>query len=122
MINLLYVASGGAIGAVLRYLISNFYKYYFPNFPIGTLFINFLGSFLIGVLATSFESNEVSSIFIKYFIIIGILGSFTTFSAFSIESVQLINDKKILLSLFYIFISIFLCISGAFFGYNINKI
>ena len=122
MINLFYVASGGSIGAVLRYLISNFYRFYFPNFPFGTLFINVLGSFLIGILASNLESRGISYIFIKYFLIIGILGSFTTFSTFSLETIQLVNDKKLFLSLVYIFLSISLCIFGAFFGFNINKI
>ena len=122
MINLFYVASGGAVGAVLRYLTSNFYKFYFPNFPIGTLFINFIGSFLIGILASNLESRGTSYIFIKYFLIIGILGSFTTFSTFSLETIQLVNDKKLFLSLVYILLSISLCIFGAFFGFNINKI
>ena len=122
MINLIYVASGGAVGAVLRYLTSNFYRFYFPNFPIGTLFINFIGSFLIGILASNLESRGTSYIFIKYFLIIGILGSFTTFSTFSLETIQLANDKKLFLSLVYIFLSISLCIFGAFFGFNINKI
>ena len=122
MINLFYVASGGAVGAVLRYLTSNFYKFYFPNFPIGTLFINFIGSFLIGILASNLESRGTSDIFIKYFLIIGILGSFTTFSTFSLETIQLVNDKKLFLSLVYILLSISLCIFGAFFGFNINKI
>ena len=121
MINLIYVASGGAVGAVLRYLTSNFYRFYFPNFPIGTLFINFIGSFLIGILASNLESRGTSYIFIKYFLIIGILGSFTTFSTFSLETIQLVNDKKLFLSLVYILLSISLCIFGAFFGFNINK-
>ena len=122
MINLFYVASGGSIGAVLRYLTSNFFRFYFPNFPFGTLFINFLGSFLIGILASNLENKGVSYLFIRYFLIIGILGSFTTFSAFSLETIQLVNDKKLFLSLVYIFLSISLCILGAFFGFNINKI
>ena len=122
MINLFYVASGGSIGAVLRYLTSNFFRYYFPNFPFGTLFINFLGSFLIGILASNLENKGTSYLFIRYFLIIGILGSFTTFSTFSLEAIQLINDKKLFLSLVYIFLSIFLCIFGAFIGFNINKI
>ena len=122
MINLIYVASGGAVGAILRYLTSNFYRFYFPNFPIGTLFINFIGSFLIGILASNLESRGTSYIFIKYFLIIGILGSFTTFSTFSLETMQLVNDKKLFLSLVYVFLSISLCILGAFFGFNINKI
>jgi CrcB protein len=122
LIQLIYVASGGAVGAVLRYLTSNFYKFYFPNFPIGTLFINFIGSFIIGILASNLESRGASYIFIKYFLIIGILGSFTTFSTFSLETIQLVNDKKLFLSLVYIFLSISLCIFGAFFGFNVNKI
>ena len=122
MISLFYVASGGSIGAVLRYLISNFYRFYFPNFPFGTLFINFLGSCLIGVLASSLENKGTSYLFIRYFLIIGILGSFTTFSTFSIEVIQLINEKKLFFSLVYIFLSITLCIFGAFFGFNIKKI
>ena len=122
MINIFYVASGGSIGAVLRYLTSNFFKFYFPNFPIGTLFVNFIGSFLIGILASNLENKGTSYEFIKYFLIIGILGSFTTFSTFSLESIQLINDKKLFLSLVYIFLSISLCIFGAFFGFNVNKI
>ena len=122
MINLFYVAIGGSIGAVLRYLTSNFFRFYFPNFPFGTLFVNFIGSFLVGILASNLESRGTSYIFIKYFLIIGILGSFTTFSTFSLETIQLVNDKKLFLSLVYIFLSISLCILGAFFGFNINKI
>ena len=122
MIKLIYVASGGAVGAILRYLTSNFYRFYFPNFPIGTLFINFIGSFLIGILASNLESRGTSYIFIKYFLIIGILGSFTTFSTFSLETIQLVNDKKLFLSFVYIFLSISLCVFGAFFGFSINKI
>ena len=122
MIKLIYIASGGAIGAVLRHLISNFYKFYFPNFPIGTLFINFIGSFIIGVLASNLENKGTSYVFIQYFLMIGVLGSFTTFSTFSLETIQLVNDKKLFLSLVYIFLSISLCIVGAFFGLNINKI
>ena len=122
MINLVYVASGGALGAVLRYLTSNFFRFYFPNFPIGTLFINFLGSFLIGILASNLENKGASYLFIRYFLMIGVLGSFTTFSTVSLEVIQLIDDKKLFLSLVYIFLSISLCIFGAFFGFNINKI
>ena len=122
MINILYVALGGAIGALLRYLTSNFFKILFPNFLLGTFFVNILGSFLIGFLVSSLENKIPYDNFIKYFLIIGVLGSFTTFSAFSIEVVELYNNNKILLSLAYIFTSLFFCISAAYVGYNINKI
>ena len=121
MVNLIYLALGGAIGAILRYIISIFSKYYFPFFPFGTLFINFFGCFLIGILASNLDNQGQSTTFIKYFLIIGFLGSFTTFSAFSLETIQLFNDKKIFLSLIYILLSIFLCIFGTSIGYLINK-
>ena len=93
-----YVAGGGALGASLRFLISNVCKDYFPYFPIGTLFVNVLGSFFIGLLVGYLNSREISEIFFKYFLIIGLLGSFTTFSAFSIETIELIKEGKISLS------------------------
>ena len=95
MINLFYVACGGSIGAILRYLTSNFYRFYFPNFPFGTLFINFFGSFLIGIFASNLENKGASDLFIRYFMMIGVLGSFTTFSTVSLEVIQLIDDKKL---------------------------
>ena len=122
IIKIIYIAIGGSLGSILRFLFSNFCKLYFPFFPIGTLLINVLGSFFIGLLISFLNNKEVSEIFIRYFLIIGLLGSFTTFSAFSFETIQLIYDKKVFLSLVYIFLSIFLCIVGAFFGFNINKI
>lgn len=119
---MIYIAVGGALGSILRYIISVFFKYYIPNFPFGTLFVNFTGSLLIGILV-SYSQNQLSNpLFVKYFLIIGFLGSFTTFSAFSLESIEMINDKKIFLSIIYIFFSIFLCILGAGIGYLINKI
>ena len=67
-------------------------------------------------------NKSVSEDFIKYFFIIGILGSFTTFSTFSLETVELLVDKKFLLAFFYIFLSLFLCLSFTFLGLNLNKI
>jgi len=122
LINLIYVVSGGAIGASLRYFSSIFFKFFSPNFPLGTLFVNILGSFLIGVLISNLENNFFSENFIKYFLIIGLLGSFTTFSSFSIEAIELYNNKKLLFSIFYVIVSVFSCIIAAYAGYNINKI
>ena len=122
MINLIYVASGGAFGAILRLFTSNFYKLYFPNFPIGTLFINFLGSFLIGFLGSRLENNGTPSVFIEYFLIIGLLGSFTTFSAFSIETIELIKEGKISLSLLYVLLSFILSIFAAIIGLSLFKL
>ena len=122
MINLVYIATGGAIGAVLRYFVSLIFKYYNPFFPISTIVVNFIGSFLIGFLVSNLLNNGLNTIFIKYFLIIGLLGSFTTFSAFSLETIQLFDDKKYALSLIYILASVILCILGAGLGYYFNKV
>ena len=121
MFNLLLVASGGAIGAVLRYLLTNISKLLFASSIYGTISVNIVGSFLIGYFITSNAVNSLSENFIKFFIIIGLLGSFTTFSAFSYEVVDLINSKKYITSFTYIFISIFICIISAYLGTLINK-
>ena len=122
MYNFVLVACGGAIGTTLRYFISNFFKFFYPNVPLSTLFVNIAGSFFIGLLMSFLHNSETSQNFIKYFIIIGLLGSFTTFSTFSYEIIELFNNKKIILPTFYICISVSTCIFFCFIGYNINKI
>ena len=121
MSNLILIAAGGAIGSSLRYICSNIIKYIYTHFSFGTLFVNVLGSFFIGILMSYLKKNGVSENFIKYFLIIGLLGSFTTFSAFSFEIIELLNNKKFLISIFYILISVFLCITFTYLGYNLNN-
>lgn len=115
-INILFVAFGGAIGASLRFFVSVFFKNYFPFFPFGTLLVNVIGSLIIGVLFSYLHSKEISETIYKYFLIIGVLGSFTTFSAFSLETVEFMKDGKIFLSLLYVFLSICLTISATYVG------
>ena len=115
------VATGGALGAILRYLLTNISKSMFASSIYGTISVNILGSFLIGYFITSNAGNNLSENFVKFFLIIGLLGSFTTFSAFSYEVVELINSKKYISSFIYIFISIFICILSAYLGTLLNK-
>ena len=121
MFNLILVATGGALGAVLRYLLSNVSKTLFVSSIYGTISVNIIGSFLIGYIITSDFGNKLSENFIKFFLIIGLLGSFTTFSAFSYEVLDLINSKKYFSSFSYIFISIFICVISAYSGTLLNK-
>ena len=116
------VATGGALGAILRYFLTNISKLIFASSVYGTISVNILGSFLIGYIITSNFGNNLSENFIKFFLIIGLLGSFTTFSAFSYEVVELINSKKYISSLIYIFISIFICVISAYLGTLLNKL
>ena len=83
MINLIFVATGGATGAILRYILTNLSKTIFTSSIYGTLTVNIIGCFLIGYLVTSDFSKNINENFVKFFLIIGLLGSFTTFSAFS---------------------------------------
>ena len=116
------VATGGALGAVLRYILTYFCKIFFVSSIYGTISVNIIGSFLIGYFITSKIGNNLSENFIKFFIIIGLLGSFTTFSAFSYEVIDLLNSKKYVISFTYIFISIFICIIAAYLGTLLNKL
>ena len=119
--NILYIAAGGAFGSVIRYIITYFFKIFYPNFPIGTLLINVLGSFLIGLLVSYMQNSNISENIFKYFLIIGLLGSFTTFSAFSIETLELFRQEKIILSFIYVISSITLTLCAAYVGFIILR-
>ena len=124
MLNFLFVAIGGSIGASLRYFAYLFFKnYLLSNYLfLSTLFVNIVGSFLIGYTIMLMETKNLSEDFIRYFLIIGVLGSFTTFSTFSIESVDLLLSKKFFNAFFYMFLSLSLCLLFTFIGLNFNKI
>lgn len=92
---LIFIAVGGAGGALLRYLISGWaYTILGDGFPWGTLVVNLLGSFLIGFLWQIFEFVNISPE-MRSLIFIGGLGAFTTFSTFAFESLNLIRDGNI---------------------------
>jgi len=121
LLNIILVATGGAAGAILRYFLTNLSKTIFTSSIYGTLTVNIIGCFFIGYLITSDLSKNINENFVKFFLIIGLLGSFTTFSAFSLEVVNLIISKKIFMAFIYVSISIFVCILFAYLGMLINK-
>ncbi len=99
MTKLLLIAAGGALGALLRYAVSGMaYRVLGASFPWGTLAANLLGCFLIGLLWALSERAPFSP-HSTAFVFTGILGAFTTFSTFSLETVNLLRDGQWLLGL-----------------------
>ena len=86
------------------------------------MIVNVIGSFFIGYIIMLIGSKNIPQDFIKYFFIIGVLGSFTTFSTFSLESIDLLINKKFTQAFLYMFLSLSLCLSFTFIGLNLNKI
>jgi fluoride exporter len=94
MMRLAFVAAGGAVGAVLRYLVSGaVHSLMGPVFPWGTLSVNLIGCFAIGVLWGLFDATTVSPN-VRAGVLLGILGSFTTFSTFGFESLNLLRSGE----------------------------
>lgn len=95
MNGLIYVALGGALGASARYGLANAAaRVSGPGFPVGTLAANIVGSFAMGVLAAWLAAKVSGAENMRLFLGVGLLGGFTTFSAFSLEAVTLIEKKS----------------------------
>jgi len=103
MMNILLVALGGAIGSVSRYLVGTVtLRLYGPAFPWGTLAVNIVGSFAIGVLAELIARRFDASPELRLLLVTGFLGGFTTFSAFSLDAIVLLERGNLLLAAGYI--------------------
>jgi len=110
---ILSIACGGAIGAVSRYILSSVVQNMTSNsFPYGMLLCNILGSMILGILYDSLSKGSFFSENIKLFIQVGILGSFTTFSAFSLESFLMFEKGDYSSAIIFILLSVILSIAG----------
>ncbi len=108
---LLAIAGGGAIGAVLRYLVGlASLKFLGSSFPYGTLSVNVIGSFVMGASVAYFAHHWNPPQEVKAFLIVGLLGAFTTFSNFSYDIINLWDRGEIMLPVFYMLASVFLSI------------
>lgn len=100
---LLVIAIGGAIGAVLRYSVSGLtYNYLGSGLPVGTIGVNLIGSFIVGLLFDPLQKLDAQT---KQFVFIGLFGAFTTFSTFAIETINLIRDSEYVRAFLNIIIS-----------------
>ncbi len=114
MQKIFYVGVGGCIGAVLRYLISS--KIGEAQIPLGTLFVNVLGGFLIGMIMEICISTEFVSPNMRLFLTTGVLGGLTTFSTFSYETVQLFSNGDMKHGILNICLNLLLCLGGVLLG------
>lgn len=118
----LAVAFGGAIGSVARYLAGHgSAKLFGLGFPWGTLIINIVGSFLIGVFAESFALRWDAPQAVRVFLTVGICGGFTTFSTFSLDAFVLIERGELWPAAAYIVGSVALSIGGLFAGLHLMR-
>ncbi len=120
---ILIVGAGGFVGAILRYLFSKWITLLVGNIiPFGTLFVNVVGSFALGYIHTlSVERLSIGGD-MRLFIEVGILGAFTTFSTFSIETLHLFEDGAYMLALLYMFLNLFISLVAAFMGIHFARI
>lgn len=122
MSKILFILTGGALGALMRYLVSNlFYALMGSLLPWGTLAVNVIGSFLIGFLFEAFQLLLVAHHNLRTFVFIGFLGAFTTFSTYSLETLNLLRNTQYRLALSNILLNNILCLLFVILGFVLSK-
>ena len=120
--NLAAVATGGALGSGLRYMVQTVtHSMLGHDFPYGTLMVNTVGSLLIGYLALALPELDESAPYLRLLIITGVLGGFTTYSAFSIDTLQLIQDGQLSKAGLNIIFTLSTCFVAVWGGYLLGR-
>jgi CrcB protein len=123
MRTILIIGLGGFTGSILRYLISGWILRLLdtPLFPYGTLGVNVLGCLAIGLLGGWADNAELFSPAARAFLLIGLLGGFTTFSTFGYETMALLRDKATLAAMLYVGLHLVLGFAAVALGYGLSN-
>jgi CrcB protein len=121
--NLLIIGSGGFIGSIARYLVSQLnLSISFHSIPVGTLLVNIIGCFLIGFLTGVADKSMILTTEWRLFLMVGLCGGFTTFSAFANENLMLMHNGQMMAVLLYTALSILLGFLAVYFGYTTTNL
>ena len=124
MLLILLVGAGGFFGAVMRYLVSGWAQEIFRSlsFPYGTLTVNVIGCLLIGLLAGLSENRNLLGPETRALLLIAVLGGFTTFSAFSYETVELLKAGNLLAAFSNVGLQVCLGLAAVWVGYSASQV
>ena len=115
-----FIAAGGAIGSVLRYVLGGVVQQSVVLFPIGTLAVNVAGCLAIGVLAELFTESSLDPLY-RTAVLVGVLGGFTTFSTFSLDTLKLAENRQYGLAAMNVALSLCACLAATFVGQRLGK-
>ena len=119
---LIMIAAGGAAGSLMRFLLSSgVHRVVGRDFPYGTLSVNVIGSLLMGILYIVLLERASVGAEWRALLLIGFLGAFTTFSTFSIETLNLLENGELIKAGTNVFLSVFLCILAAWSGVIVGR-
>jgi len=116
------IGLGGFMGALGRYWISGIAQKFSDRFPLGTLSVNLLGSFAVGLLATLFLEKVIVSAELRLFVLVGLLGAFTTYSTFSLETVSLMRNGEWMFAIYNILTNVLGTLIAVWAGVSIAKL
>ena len=122
MRQLIAIGLGGMVGSIMRYLFSGWFQTLSKSdiFPAGTLSVNILGCLIIGILGGYSETMEAFSPELRAFLMIGLLGGFTTFSSFEFETLNLLRNSQFLYAALNVSIQVFIGLMAVWAGYFLS--